>query len=56
MGLVDNFKNWFGGSMQTTYDSKILNKVGEFSGYDRNKIAQLYYDQNKANFAVYSVC
>lgn len=55
MGLVDNFKNWFGGSIQTTYDSKILNKVGEFSGYDRNKIAQLYYDQNKANFAVYSV-
>ena len=55
MGLVDSFKNWFGGSIQTTYDSKILNKVGEFSGYDRNKIAQLYYDQNKANFAVYSV-
>lgn len=55
MGLVDNFKNWLGGSIQTTYDSKILNKVGEFSGYDRNKIAQLYYDQNKANFAVYSV-
>ena len=55
MGLVDNFKNWFGGSIQTTYDSKVLNKVGEFSGYDRNKIAQLYYDQNKANFAVYSV-
>lgn len=55
MGLVDNFKNWFGGSIQTTYDSKILNKVGEFSGYDINKIAQLYYDQNKANFAVYSV-
>ena len=55
MGLVDNFKNWFGGSIQTTYDSKILNKVGEFSGYDRSKIAQLYYDQNKANFAVYSV-
>lgn len=55
MGLLDNFKNWFGGIIQTTYDSKILNKVGEFSGYDRNKIAQLYYDQNKANFAVYSV-
>lgn len=55
MGLVDNFKNWFGSSLQTTYDSKILNKVGEFSGYDRTKIAQLYYDQNKANFAVYSV-
>ena len=55
MGLVDNFKNWFGSSIQTTYDSKVLNKVGEFSGYDRNKIAQLYYDQNKANFAVYSV-
>ena len=55
MGLVDNFKNWFGGSIQTTYDSKVLNKLGEFSGYDRNKIAQLYYDQNKANFAVYSV-
>ena len=55
MGLVDNFKNWFGGSIQTTYDSKVLNKVGEFSGYDRNKIAQLYYDQNKSNFAVYSV-
>ena len=55
MGLVDNFKNWFGGSIQTTYDSKVLNKVGDFAGYDRNKIAQLYYDQNKANFAVYSV-
>lgn len=55
MGLVDNFKNWFGRSIQTTYDSKVLNKVGEFSGYDRNKIAQLYYDQNKSNFAVYSV-
>lgn len=55
MGLVDNFKNWFGSSIQTTYDSKVLNKVGEFSGYDRNKIAQLYYDQNKSNFAVYSV-
>ena len=55
MGLVDNFKNWFGSSIQTTYDSKVLNKLGEFSGYDRNKIAQLYYGQNKANFAVYSV-
>lgn len=55
MGLVDNFKNWFGSSIQTTYDSKVLNKVGEFAGYDRNKIAQLYYDQNKSNFAVYSV-
>jgi HK97 family phage portal protein len=55
MGLVDNFRNWFGSSIHTTYDSKVLNKVGEFSGYDRNKIAQLYYDQNKANFAVYSV-
>ena len=33
----------------------MLNKVGEFAGYDRNKIAQLYYDQNKSNFAVYSV-
>ena len=55
MGLVDNFKNWFGSIIQTTYDSRVVNKLGEFAGYDRNKIAQLYYDQNKANFAVYSL-
>ena len=55
MALVDTLRSWFGYGQSTTYDSTVLNKRGEFAGYDRDAIARLFYDQNKANHAVYSV-
>ena len=55
MALVDTLRSWFGNTQSTNYDSTVLNKRGEFYGYNRNDIARLFYDQNKANHAVYSV-
>ena len=52
MALVDTLRSWFGYGQSTTYDSTVLNKRGEFAGYDRDAIARLFYDQNKANHAV----